>query len=122
MTQSRPFEPWLSYHGFRNNMVHLQLHALTYNLAYFMRTLSLPEAVKHWSLTSLRQKLVKIGARIIGHGRYVTFQMAEVAVLTAIPTNSRRVSYRTALNIALAGHGSYCLLTNRGASGECRMN
>ena len=37
-------------------------------------------AVKHWSLTSLRQKLVKIGARIVGHGRYVTFQMAEVAV------------------------------------------
>ncbi len=45
-----------------------------------MRTLALPEAVKHWSLTSLRQKLVKIGARIVGHGRYVTFQMAEVAV------------------------------------------
>ena len=43
-------------------------------------TLALPEAVKHWSLTSLRQKLVKIGARIVGHGRYVTFQMAEVAV------------------------------------------
>ena len=36
--------------------------------------------VKHWSLTSLPQKLVKIGARIIGLGRYVTFQMAEVAV------------------------------------------
>ena len=65
---------------FRNNEVRLQLHALAYNLANFMRTLALPEAVKHWSLTSLRQKLVKIGARIIGHGRYVTFQMAEVAV------------------------------------------
>ncbi len=112
----------LSCMRFRNNEVRLQLHALAYNLATFMRTLALPEAVKHWSLTSLRQKLVKIGARIIGHGRYVTFQMAEVAVLTAIPTNSRRVSYRTALNIALVGHGSYCLLTNRGASGECRMN
>ncbi len=37
-------------------------------------------AVKHWSLTSLRERLVKIGARIVGHGRYVTFQMAEVAV------------------------------------------
>ena len=49
-------------------------------LANFIRTLALPEAIKHWSLTSLRQKLVKIGARIIGHGRYVTFQMAEVGV------------------------------------------
>ena len=65
---------------FRNNEVRLQLHALAYNLANFMRTLALPEAVKHWSLTSLREKLVKIGARIVGHGRYVTFQMAEVAV------------------------------------------
>ena len=70
----------LSCMRFRNNEVRLQLHALAYNLANFMRTLALPEAVKRWSLTSLRQKLVKIGARIVGHGRYVTFQMAEVAV------------------------------------------
>ncbi len=70
----------LSCRKFRNNEVRLQLHALAYNLANFMRTLALPEAAKHWSLTSLRQKLVKIGARIVGHGRYVTFQMAEVAV------------------------------------------
>ena len=33
-----------------------------------------------WSLTSLREKLVKIGAKVVSHGRYVTFQMAEVAV------------------------------------------
>jgi len=70
----------LSCRKFRHNAVRLQLHALAYNLANFMRTLALPEAVKHWSLTSLREKLVKIGARIVGHGRYVTFQMAEVAV------------------------------------------
>ena len=70
----------LSCMRFRNNEVRLQLHALAYNLANFMRTMALPEAVKHWSLTSLRQKLVKIGSRIIGHGRYVTVQMAEVAV------------------------------------------
>ena len=74
----------LSRTRFRNNEVRLQLHALAYNLANFMRTLALPEAVKHWSLTSLRQKLVKIGARIIGHGRDVTFQMAEVAVSRAL--------------------------------------
>ncbi len=34
----------------------------------------------HWSLTTLREKLVKIGARIVRHGRYVIFQLAEVAV------------------------------------------
>ena len=45
-----------------------------------MRTLTLPETVKHWSLTSLREKLVKIGAKLVVHGRYMTFQMAEVAV------------------------------------------
>ena len=44
-----------------------------------MRTLALPEAVKQWSLTSLREKLVKIGAKVVRHGRYVIFQMAEVA-------------------------------------------
>jgi hypothetical protein len=70
----------LSCRKFRHNAVRLQLHALAYNLGNFMRTLALPNAVKHWSLTSLREKLVKIGARIVGHGRYVTFQMAEVAV------------------------------------------
>lgn len=45
-----------------------------------MRTLALPETVKDWSLTSLREKLVKIGAKIVGHARYITFQIAEVAV------------------------------------------
>ena len=53
---------------------------LAYNLANFMRTLALPEAIKQWSLTSLREKLVKIGAKVVRHGRYVIFQMAEVAV------------------------------------------
>jgi hypothetical protein len=45
-----------------------------------MRTLTLPEAVKYWSLTSLRETLVKIGAKLVRHCRYVIFQMAEVAV------------------------------------------
>ena len=45
-----------------------------------MRTLALPEEVEHWSLTTLREKLVKIGAKVVHHGRYVTFQLAEVAV------------------------------------------
>ena len=70
----------LSCCSFAANAVRLQLHALAYSLANFMRTLALPEAVAHWSLTSLREKLVKIGAKIVTHARYVTFQMAEVAV------------------------------------------
>jgi hypothetical protein len=70
----------LSCHTFRHNAVRLQLHALAYNLANFMRTLALPEEVEHWSLVTLREKLVKIGARIVRHGRYVVFQLAEVAV------------------------------------------
>jgi hypothetical protein len=70
----------LSCHAFRHNAVRLQLHALAYNLANMMRTLALPEEVEHWSLTTLREKLVKIGARIVRHGRYVVFQLAEVAV------------------------------------------
>ena len=43
-------------------------------------TLALPDAVEQWSLTTLREKLVKIGAKVVSHGRYVTFQLAEVAV------------------------------------------
>ena len=70
----------LSCRRFQNNAVRLQLHALAYNLGNFMRTLALPEAVEQWSLTSLKEKLIKIGARIVTHGRYVTFQLAEVAV------------------------------------------
>ena len=45
-----------------------------------MRTLAMPKTVERWSMTSLREKLIKIGAKIVSHGRYVTFQMAEVAV------------------------------------------
>ena len=70
----------LSCRRFDHNAVRLQLHALAYNLGNFMRTLALPDAVEQWSLTSLREKLIKIGAKIVRHGRYVTFQMAEVAI------------------------------------------
>ena len=70
----------LSCRKFRHNAVRLQLHALAYNLGNFMRTLVLPDAVEQWSLTTLREKLVKIGAKIVRHGRYIVFQMAEVAI------------------------------------------
>lgn len=70
----------LSCRSFAANAARLQLHALAYKLANFLRTLVLPDAVRHWSLTTLREKLVKIGAKVVRHGRYVTFQLAEVAV------------------------------------------
>ncbi|MFO7956499.1 MAG: transposase, partial [Candidatus Brocadiia bacterium] len=56
------------------------LFALAYNLANSLRRLALPEPVSHWSLTTLREKLVKIGAKVVRHARYIVFQMAEVAV------------------------------------------
>ena len=67
----------LSCCAFVANAVRLQLHALAYNLA---RMLALPEAVAQWSLTSLQEKLIKIGAKVVRHARYAVFQMAEVAV------------------------------------------
>ena len=70
----------LSCHSFRHNAVRLQLHALAYNLGNFLRTLATPEPNKDWSLTSLKEKLIKIGAKVVTHGRYVAFQMAEVSV------------------------------------------
>jgi hypothetical protein len=60
--------------------VRLQLHALANNLANFLRTLATPEPIKDWSLTSLKDKLIKIDAKVVSHGRYVIFQMAEVAI------------------------------------------
>ena len=44
------------------------------------RTLALPKKVGHWSLSTLREKLVKVSAKVVRHGRYDTFQLAEVAV------------------------------------------
>jgi hypothetical protein len=70
----------LSCRSFAANAVRLQLHALAYNLGNFLRTLATPEPIKDWSLTSLKEKLIKIGAKLVSHGRYVAFQMAEVAI------------------------------------------
>jgi hypothetical protein len=75
-------EQWtkLSCHDFVDNQVRLQLFALAYNLGNFLRRLALPGSVKHWSMTTLREKLIKIGAKVVSTARYVVFQMAEVAV------------------------------------------
>ena len=70
----------LSCRTFKDNQTRLQLFTLSYNLANFLRRLALPRDVKHWSLTTLGEKLVKIEAKVTRHAKYVTFQLAEVAV------------------------------------------
>jgi len=69
----------LSCRSFAANALRLQLHA-PYNLGNFLRTLATPEPIRDWSLTSLKEKLIKIGAKVVSHGRYVAFQMADVAI------------------------------------------
>ena len=70
----------LSCRRFKDNAARLQLFALAYNLANFLRQLVLPKPIKGWTLTTLREKLIKIGAKVVAHARYLTFQLAEVAV------------------------------------------
>ena len=70
----------LSCHDFVENQVRLQLFVLAYNLGNFLRQAVLPQAVRHWTLTTLREKLIKIGAKVVRHSRKIVFQMAEVAV------------------------------------------
>jgi hypothetical protein len=70
----------LSCHDFVDNQVRLHLFVLAYNLGNFLRQAVLPKAVRHWTLTTLREKLIKIGAKVVRHSRQIVFQMAEVAV------------------------------------------
>jgi hypothetical protein len=63
----------LSCRSFAADAVRLQLHALAYKLGNFIRTLAMPKTAKPWSLTSPRENLIKIGAKVVSNGRYVTF-------------------------------------------------
>ena len=67
----------LSCHGFRANEVRLQLSVLAYNLGNLWRRLGLPPRIKSWSLTSLQQRLMKTGGRLIKHARYYWLLFAE---------------------------------------------
>ena len=69
---------------FAANAVRPQLHELASNLANFVRTLPLPKAVEIWSLTSLRERLIKTDTRLVRHGRYALFQIAEAAMLRSV--------------------------------------
>ena len=70
----------LSCRSFAASAVLLQLHAPAHNLANFVRTLALPNMLERRSPTSFREKLAKIGAKIVRHARYVTSQMTELAI------------------------------------------
>jgi hypothetical protein len=70
----------LSCQRLKDNAARLQLFALAYNLANFLRQLVLPRPIRCWRLTTLREKLVKIGAKVVRHSKYALFQLAGVAV------------------------------------------
>jgi len=67
----------LSCHRFRANEVRLQLAVLAYNLGNLWRRLGLPQRIKSWSLTSLQQRLMKTGGRLVKHARYYWMLLAE---------------------------------------------
>ncbi len=67
----------LSCHRFRSNQVRLALSVLAYNLGNLWRRLGLPRGIENWSLTSLQQRLVKTGGRLVKHARYYWLLLAE---------------------------------------------
>ena len=67
----------LSCHRFRSNEVRLWLSLIAYNLGNLWRRLVLPRKIENWSLTSLQQRLVKTGGRLVKHARYYWLMLAE---------------------------------------------
>jgi hypothetical protein len=57
--------------------VPLWLSLIAYNVGNLWRRMVLPLRVGNWSLTSLQQRLVKTGGRLIKHGRYYWLLLAE---------------------------------------------
>jgi len=113
----------LSCHDFVDNQVRLQLFALAYNLGNFLRRLALPRSVKHWSLTTLREKLVKtdhlprsatdarapaVLARITARGRLDTPSIAQRECLRISQSAIESLERSTAV-------------VGRQSRGECRV-
>ena len=68
----------VSCHRFRSNEVRLWLSVIAYNfLGNLWRRLVLPRRIDHWSLTSVQQRLVKTGGRLVKHARYYWLLLAE---------------------------------------------
>ena len=93
----------LSCHDFVDNQVRLLLFVLAYNMGNFLRQMVLPKSVRHWTLTTLREKLIKIGAKVVRHARQVIFQMAEVAVPRELFRDILRAIERLRLPTAVSG-------------------
>jgi len=74
----------LSCRRFKDNATRLQLFALAYNLANFLRQLVLPKPIQGWTLTTLRDRLINIGAKVVRHAKYIVFQLAEVVMLRKV--------------------------------------
>jgi hypothetical protein len=104
----------LSCHAFRHNAVRLQLHALAYNLANFLRTLALPQEDEHWSLI----RCARSCARIVRDGRYVVFQLAEVGA--ARPVRRDPAPDRPAQITAAAAPGMSIESNERPAARQAR--
>lgn len=85
----------LSCQRFIENEARLKLFIMAYNLGNFLRTLILPEGIKHWSLRSIQLKLIKIGGRLIKHARYYWLLLAETSVtekiFSGLMTNIKRL-------------------------------
>jgi hypothetical protein len=77
LIDSRGKNTQLSCHRFRSNQVRLALSLLAYNLGNLWRRLALPQMIENWSLTSLRQRLVKTGGGLVKYARYYWLLLAE---------------------------------------------
>src|SRR3954447_9876819 len=89
----------LSCRTFAANAVRLQLHVLAYNLGNFMRTLAMPKTVERWSMTSLREKLIKIGLLAIFDDRVGSpYRRNEPSLASSAgqdPRSARNLEYRS---------------------------
>ncbi|MBM3814767.1 MAG: transposase, partial [Acidimicrobiia bacterium] len=86
----------LSCHRFRSNEVRLWLSLIAYNLGNLWRRLVLPRKIGGWSLTSLQQRLVKTGGRLVKHARYYLLLLAEGLTQPpkSVPRNMREAGKR----------------------------
>jgi hypothetical protein len=133
----------LSCHRFRANEVRLWLSVIAYNLGNLWRRPALPAAVANWSLTSLQQRLVKTGGRLIKHARYYWLLLAESQLtrrlfggmlqrIVTLPVPAGQAARRAqlilmttwgrekCLKFGRRSAGFTCFTPTRGRSGRCR--
>jgi hypothetical protein len=67
---------WPSVDAFAVNEVRLLLNALAYNLMHVGRTLTEKATGQGWGLERFRERLLKVAARVLVHGRRATFVIA----------------------------------------------